>query len=342
MLLLRIRNKMQQKKSKLSKVFNKSFIVYATLAIFIILQIYFFIPSIKNNQWVAAPAASSQLEAFKSQNEKKSIEQNMKGVHLLENDQKKKGWELFAEEASGSKEEQWLLKRVKVRFYTDEVSSFTVIGDVGEVDGKSKDMIIRGNVITESSNGYFFETSELRYRATEKKLFSSDFVNMRGPNDKDGLGLALTGQGLEIFVAESKIKILNQVEARKTVSQKKFNVKSDSSVFSNRDREALFSGHVHLQYDSMNLKSGFAEFKYSKVKEALEIVRAFDRVEMVDQNKSGTCAELIVNLLSDTMTMNGKPRVQMDKDQIQGEQIIFSDKGKKVKISNMKLERKQK
>lgn len=333
---------MQQKKFKLSKFLNKSFFVYATFVVFIVLQIYFFIPSIKNNQWMGAPATTpSSIAALKNQSEKKSIEQNMKGVHLLENDQKKKGWELFAEEASGSKEEQWLLKKVKVRFYNDELNSFTVVGDVGEVDGQSKDMIIRGNVVTESSNGYFFETSELRYRASEKKLYSSDYVNMKGPPDKDGAGLELTGQGLEIFIAESKIKILNQVEARKNVGPQKFNINSDNSVFSNKDREALFSGNVRLQYDSMKLRSGFAEFKYSK-KSTLETVRAYERVELLDQNKSGTCDELIVNLLSDTMIMNGNPRVRMDKDEIQGAQIIFSEKGKKVKISQMKLERKQK
>jgi LPS export ABC transporter protein LptC len=273
-------------------------------------------------------------------NEKKSIEQKMQGVHLLENDKDKKGWELFAVEASGSKDEHWILKKVKVRFYSDEMSSFMVIGDVGEVDGQSKNMTIRGNVITESSNGYFFETSELRYQADQKKLFSSDAVNMRGPDDKNGKGLMLTGQGLEIFIADSKIKILHQVEARKTVENKKFKLNSNSSVFSNKDREAIFSGDVKLLYDNMILKAPFAEFKYAKSKEVLELVRVFDQVEMIDENKTGTCQELVVNLLKDTMTMSGNPIVRMGSDEIQGDQIVFSEKGKKVKITQMKLERK--
>jgi LPS export ABC transporter protein LptC len=331
---------MRPTKQKLSKIFNKSFIVYFTLFVFIVLQIYFFIPSIKDNAWTGTNPTSEKLKALT--NEKKSIEQKMQGVHLLENDKDKKGWELFAEEATGSKEEQWILKKVKVRFYSDEMSSFTVTGDVGEVDGKSKDMTIRGNVVTESSNGYLFETSELRYQASQKKLYSEDGVNMRGPDDKNGKGLTLTGQGLEIYVADSKIKILRQVEARKIVENKKFKLNSNSSVFSNKDREASFAGDVKLIYDSMIMKSPFAEFKYSKTKEVLEIVRAFDQVEMTDENKSGTCAELIVNILQDTMTMNGRPIVRMGEDEIQGDQIIFSEKGKKVKITQMKLERKPK
>ncbi len=292
---------------------------------------------------MAAPAVSSHFEALKNQPEKKTIEQNMKGVHLLENDLDQKGWELFAEEASGSRDEQWVLKKVKVRFYTDDESSFTVMGDVGEVNGQTKDMIIRGNVVTESSNGYYFQTTELRYEAKYKKLHSSDSVKMKGPDDQDGKGLELTGQGLEILVAESKIKILDQVESHKIVDGKEFRINSNSSVFSNKDREALFSGNVRLQYDSMRLKSNFAEFKYaakkSKAKGALQIVRAFGKVNLLDNNKTGTCEELIVNLVNDTMTMNGMPKIRIDKDEIQGDQIIFSDKGKKVSIRQMKLER---
>lgn len=332
---------MRQTKRTLSKVFNKSFFVYATFIAFILIQIYFFIPSIKNNDWAGKDSTvNTNFNALKNQSEKKTIEQNMKGVHLLENDQKKKGWELFAEEASGSKEEQWLLKKVKARFYTDEVESFTVTGDVGEVDGQTKNMIIRGHVITESSNGYSFATSELKYKAREKKLYSADYVDMKGPDDKDGKGLTLTGQGLEIYIAESKIKILNQVEARKTVGQKKFKVNSDSSIFSNKDREALFSGNVKLQYDSMKLNSHYADFKYSKAKSMLEIVRAYEQVELFDVNKAGTCSELIVNLINDTMTLNGSPKVKINEDEIQGDQIVFSEKGKKVRIGKMKLERK--
>ncbi len=331
---------MRLTKLKLSKIFNKSFVVYFTLFVFVVLQIYFFIPSIKENSWMGSNPTSDQFKALA--NEKKSIEQKMQGVHLLENDKDKKGWELFAEEATGSKDEQWMLKKVKVRFYSDEMSSFTVTGDVGEVDGQSKNMTIRGNVLTESSNGYFFETSELRYLAQQKKLYSDDAVNMRGPDDINGKGLVLTGQGLEIYVADSKIKILHQVEARKNVENKKFKLNSDSSIFSNKDREASFAGDVKLLYDSMVLKAPFAEFKYSKAKDVLEIVRVFDQVEMTDLNKTGTCAELIVNILQDTMTMNGQPKVRMGADEIQGDQIIFSEKGKKVKISQMKLERKPK
>ncbi|MBC7754557.1 MAG: LPS export ABC transporter periplasmic protein LptC [Moraxellaceae bacterium] len=331
---------MRLTKQKLSKIFSKSFIVYFTLFIFVVLQIYFFIPSVRENSWTGSNPATEKIKTMTT--EKKSIEQKMQGVHLLENDKNKKGWELFAEEASGSKDEQWILKKVKVRFYTDEMSSFTVTGDVGEVDGRSKDMTIRGNVITESSNGYFFETSELRYQADQKKLFSEDAVKMHGPDDKNGQGLTLTGQGLEIFVAESKIKILNQVEARKVVENKKFKLNSTSSVFSNKDREATFTGDVKLLYDSMMLKAPFAEFKYSKGKDVLEIVRVYDQVQMIDANRTGTCQELIINLLQDTMIMNGQPKVRMGADEIQGGQIVFSEKGKKIKITQMQLVRKGK
>lgn len=317
---------------------SNALIVYLSFIVFIALQVFLFIPSIRSNKWLSSGSSNNNL--FFDDNSKKSYEQKMIGVHLLENSKTEKGWELYAAEASGSKNDDWTLKKVKVTFYSDDSSSFTVIGEVGEVDGFSKNMRIRGNVLTESSNGYSIETTELMYVSKEKKLFSTDAVVLRGPPDKDGSGLFLNGQTLEIKILENKISILNSVQANKMVDNKLFKINSTSSTFSNKDKEALFYGNVRILYDNMKISSPYAEFKYSSQKNALETVQVYDDVILTDKTKTATCREMLINIPNDTMILKGNPRIKMGEDEIQGDEVIFSEKGKKIKINQLQFKRK--
>lgn len=305
------------------------------------MNIYFVykrIGSSKEDLVVSDPTTNSN---FISQNqpEKKSIEQKMKGVHLVENDHDTKGWELLSEEAVGEGTESWTLKKVKVQFYSEDDSSFTVTGDVGEVDGPSKNMLIRGNVITQSENGYTFLTNQLKYDSERKVLYTEDSVTMSGPPDKRGGGFNLVGIGMEIKVPSNRMKIMNQVRADKMVDGKLFKLKSDSSDFSSRTQEALFTGNVKMDYDKMQIDAPFAEFKYSKTTKNLSSIYVYDKVEMKDEQKTATCKELIMDLVADQMILRGQPLVKMGTDQIQGEEITFYDKGTKMKISKMSMQR---
>lgn len=333
---------MAPRKSRLSKIFRKSYFVYVTILLFIFVEVYFLIPSIKNNLWQTSSGLPFASVGPQTQENslKPSKEQKMNGVHLVENDGDFKGWELYSEEASGSKDELWVLKKVRIKFYKNDKLNFSVSGDIGEIDGQTKNMIIRGGVVTESANGYKFETSELKYEAKTKELYNDDIVKMTGKADKNGGALKLTGNGLHIYTQKNSIRISHMVETNKIIQNKKFNLKSETADFSNTDREAIFSGKVEIVYDDMQLKSPFAQFKYLKSKDILSTITAYDQVFFSQGIKVGGCSELIVDLIADTMTLNGKPHVKIDKDEIQGEQIVFSDKGKKVKINQLKMSRK--
>lgn len=283
----------------------------------------------------------AQLEKLARQNDqRKAVEQKMVGVHLVENSDNAKGWELYADEASGSGDEQWILKKVKVEFFNDNESSYVVSGDVGEIDGQTKNMVIRGHVITQSSNGYQFETNDLFYVATEKKLKSENAVRMLGPDDKNGEGFRLDGQGFMIDIIKNKMFIESDIQASKEMNGKKFNVKSKSAEFSNKNQEALFSGDVVMKFDQSVITAPMAFFKYSEKAQALESILLKDRVTLVDTGKSAVCRELLMNLLEDKMTLSGQPKVQMGTDEIQGDEIIFLEGGKKVKMNKVKIDSK--
>jgi len=278
-----------------------------------------------------------KLKALAESTKKSSVEQKMLGVHYVENSSNQKGWELFATEASGTADSQWVLKIVKVQFFTNDNASFNVKGDVGEVDGTSKDMVVRGHVSTSSSNGYTFKTDSLRYIARFKQMTSSDAVEMTGPPDSKGGGFKLNGVGLLVDIQKNKMTILDQVEAEKMIDAKKFTLTSLSAEFSNKNQEALFSGKVKMRLGPTFVEAPNAFFVYSAKTKALQKITLYKGVKMIEGDRVATCDELEFDLDADKMTLRGQPKVKQGDDEIAGQEIVFLDGGKKVKINKVDI-----
>ena len=215
-------------------------------------------------------------------------------------------------------------------------------GDVGEIDGTTKNILIRGQVITTSTNGYSFKTNDLHFEALTKKLKSDDSVDMSGPPDQSGTGFELTGIGFNIDLNKNKMSILSSVQANKVIHQKKFNLTSDQALFSNKTQEGQFMGHVILTYNKANIKAPLAVFKYSNIEKKLKTILLSGSVTLKEFDRSGSCSELEIDLELDQMTLRGSPKVQMQDDEITGNEIVFSDGGQKVKINNVKVSGKVK
>lgn len=278
-----------------------------------------------------------KIQALANADKKDAVEQKMLGVHLVENSENEKGWELFATEANGASYTQWVLKKVRVQFFTQDNASFTVTGDVGEIDGDTKDMIVRGNVKTTSSNGYTFTTDSLKYRADTKSMTSSDAVYMKGPSDRRGTGFKLNGVGLLVDVTKNKMTILDQVEAFKVIDGKNFKLNSQTAEFSNKSQEALFSGNVKMKYGPSYVESPKAYFTYSQKTQNLQKILLNKNVKLFEENKKATCEELEIDLEEDKMTLRGQPKVVQGGDEIQGQEIVFFEGGKKMKINKAVL-----
>lgn len=316
---------------------NKYSLLFAVVVIFIFLEILFISPKILEKPSDDVVPIDTQ-QAVLPTKKKDAIEQKALGVHLVENNENKKGYELFASEASGSSEAQWVLKKVKAQFFSDNNANFAVMGDVGEIDGMTKDMNIRGNVITSSTNGYQFKTDSLKYVSKEKIMKSDDSVYMQGPPDKKGAGFKLTGTGLLVDLKTNKMKILSHVEADKMIDLKKFNLSCDSAEFSNTTEEALFSGQVKMILGTSHLSAPQARFFYSKVQKSLEKIVLTNGVRLADVDKVATCKELEIDLLEDKMVLRGQPKVQQGEDEIHGDEIVFLENGKKVKINRVNVQ----
>jgi lipopolysaccharide export system protein LptA len=76
-----------------------------------------------------------------------------------------------------------------------------------------------------------------------------------------------------------------------------------------------------------------AHFYYSKATKNLDRIVLKNGVEFIESDRKGSCSELEMNLVENKMTMRGQPKVQQGEDEISGQEIIFIDGGKKVKIN---------
>ncbi|MCC2678522.1 MAG: hypothetical protein K0R29_1098 [Pseudobdellovibrio sp.] len=315
--------------SKLRLSRSSIFVFLITVVIFV--EIIVMSPQLLEKDAVDFVDPSSNLPV--NEEAGNTVEQKMQGFHLVENDEHQKGWELFGNEAVGRADGQWILKSVKVKFFSNNLPSYTVTGDVGEIDGKSKDMWIRGNATTSSANGYSFKTDTVRYIANQKIMTSADPVIMSGPADNSGPGFHLTGEKLLVDMVKNKMSILEKIVATKTISGKMFHLTSGRADFSNSDQEASFSGSVVMRLGTTLVKAPKAVFQYSKSKKLIERIILSNKVEFSDADKKGYCEELTFDLAENKMTMRGQPKVVQGEDEIKGHEIVFLEGGKKVKIN---------
>ncbi|WP_413613180.1 LPS export ABC transporter periplasmic protein LptC [Bdellovibrio sp. HCB-110] len=264
-------------------------------------------------------------------------EQKMQGVHLVESQQGNRDWELFAASAEGN---QGLgnvkLKQVKVLFYNKEKVEFTVTGDTGTMDAKTKDLSVIGNVITRSENGYVFQTPSIYYSSKTRIIDSPQQVLMQGPKDNAGAGLYLKGNRMKSYVDQSKMVILDKVSAQKPEKDgKKFEIAADGAEFSGKNREAKFLGTVRMNYDNMKLEGPEASFLYG-AGDLLSSVAVKGGVRVSDATKFATSESVNLDLLANKYTFKGRPRVIQNNDELSGDEIIFLDGGKKVKVERVR------
>jgi LPS export ABC transporter protein LptC len=289
-----------------------------------------------------------ELEAQgKDPGEKQSTaEQKMGGVHLVESQKGQRDWELFSESAEGSQGSgNWKLKKVRVFFYNKEKVEFTATGDEGTIDSNSKDLNIKGNVVTRSENGYVFKTPGISYSAVKRLIESPEDVYMEGPADKTGAGMTVKGRSMQVLVDQSKMLIKEKVSATKPMKDgKRFEVVADGAEFSGKSNLARFLGAVRMNYDGMRLEGPEASFLYDKGANLLSSISILGGVKVSDADKFATADVVNLDLLSNKYVFKGKPKVIQNNDELSGEEIIFLDGGKKVKVERVraKMENKEK
>jgi LPS export ABC transporter protein LptC/lipopolysaccharide transport protein LptA len=266
-----------------------------------------------------------------------SAEQRIGGVHLVESQKGSRDFELFSKVAMAfEKEAKWKLEDVKVQFYNQEQIDFTVTGKTGTADTKSKDIKIAGDVIIASANGYVFESKEVDYKAKGREIVSPGSIKMRAPKDEKGDEMILTGSEMTVLVDQSKMTVKNNVKASKKLSgAKKFELTSDTAELSGRSKEVAFNGQVKINYNTSMIEAPSAVFHYSKT-DKLEGIIFSGGVRVSDGDRYALSNQMSLDVNSNKFVFTGQPRVYQNNDELTGDQIVFLDGGKKVKVENIR------
>ncbi len=294
----------------------------------IIIEVVIIAPSSLDTPNVVIDAPPTEVEG------RGVVEQVLTGMHLIESKEDEKEWELWSDEAKTYKKKKaWDLEKVKVKFFGANGVVFNVTGKSGTVEVKSKNLEIRGNVVTKTSNGYEFKTEVIRYNSKGRRLFSPNKIEMKGPVDAQKEQMLLTGVSLEANLDSALIEIKKDVIAEKPVaSGKRAFIKSHRAQFSGRSNYARFLDDVVIDYESMRLTGPDATFNYDSKTDLINSLNVQGGVKVSDLDKWAISKMVNVDFDKEKYVFKGNPRVVQNNDELRGEEIIFYNGGKRVRI----------
>ncbi len=326
-------------------------IILATLMLLLFVEVLIIFPSRLQHENEAEVRARVDAEAQRNlevegrlkrgekiEEPSKRAAQSAQGIHFVESQQGSRDWEMFAVSAEGNEgASQWRLNQVKVYFYNHEKLEFTVNGDKGSIDSKSKDLSVVGNVITRSVNGYEFRSPSVFYISKKRLISGPENIIMKGPPDKSGGGIQLTGTGMQVNVDQSRMIIEKNVKAiKKSSDGKEVQIMAEAAEFSGKNNEAQFKGKVVMLYNGMKLEGPMASLVYDKGQNLLREISVSGGIKATDVDKAATSEKVVLDLLQDKYTFKGQPRVLHKKDELTGEEIVFLEGGKKVKVEKVR------
>lgn len=151
------------------------------------------------------PEQKKEVSRVPSDNAKMHLEK----IQFVEDKHGQKTWELEAKSIQQYQEPNiMMVEEVKVTIYTKEGRSFVISGKEGKIYQDSKNMELTGDVTVTSSDGYRLKTQSITYHHREKKVVTSDPVEIEGEQ------MRLVGRGMLVDMEAQTFKILNQVKTQ--------------------------------------------------------------------------------------------------------------------------------
>jgi LPS export ABC transporter protein LptC len=130
-------------------------------------------------------------------------------IRFVEDKHGQKTWELEAKLIQQYQDQNIvLLEDMKVTFYMKDGRSFILTGKKGKVYQDSKNMELAGDVLLTSSDGYQMKTHSISYDHLEKRVTTSDPVEIEGKE------IQLVGKGMLVDMEAKILKVLHQVKTR--------------------------------------------------------------------------------------------------------------------------------
>jgi LPS export ABC transporter protein LptC len=91
-------------------------------------------------------------------------------------------------------------------FYLEKGGAIRLTGDSGKILHETRDIELQGNIVISSADGYQVMTDSLQYDDGERKIRSSQRVDIAGK------GMEITGMGMSIDLVTGKLTMGGRVE----------------------------------------------------------------------------------------------------------------------------------
>jgi len=133
---------------------------------------------------------------------------SIKDVELQEESTDGSRWQLVADQASVfDAEGRTALKNLRVRVQ-DADRAWTIVGDEGDYFKATNDLEVRRNVVMTSDDGLRIETTVLRWKGAERRLWTDVPVRLFRN------GAVIDGTALSVVMAQEETAVKGRVRAR--------------------------------------------------------------------------------------------------------------------------------
>lgn len=282
---------------------------------------------------------NSQSEVLTAKKEKIIVGQSARKIHLVDSSENRKNWELWAEKAYElTNKNLWKFDGVKVRFFSRKGQVFEVTGEKGTFHAKSQNIDVSKNVFVTSENGYEFSTTKVKYNSKKESLVASEAVRMKGPKSEKGHRMFLTGERMEATLKDGLMKVFGNVKAEKRLNdQYNIYISSEKVTFSGERSMADFRQNVIVNVEDIYITGPHISFEYDSQSGDIKTVLGSGGVKVSGVDKWATAKNLKIILDKKQFIFTGKPKLIQKNDEMQGEKIIFSDGGRKIRVYKGKI-----
>ena len=186
----------------------------------------------------------------------------------------KPAFDLAAETVTGLEGDRKLLHTVKLDVHEEQGGTVEVLGKDGEFDPGSRRAQLRGQVGITTPDGLSLETPNLTYDSDRDMIHTSDPIRFR-------LGrIEGTGEGLNYFVAERRLKIPARVRLRIQPDDGGPDVliTSGTLVASLSENSAVFTESARLERGTDQLTGNYLRVELDAERSRVAGIRAFGEV----------------------------------------------------------------
>lgn len=129
----------------------------------------------------------------------------LKEINLVQTREGVKLWELKAEAVEYREAEHLVaFKKVTLTYYPKGGQAITLVGNRGNLDTRSKNISIEGEVVVSHPEGYELKVPYLYYRDDLKEISTEGEISFRGPSlSLEGLGMTMNLDSQKLWIRKN-------------------------------------------------------------------------------------------------------------------------------------------